>query len=177
MAKKAVVKKKKPIAACQDEASDRGDGDDGDEQEYLINCDKSRDACSIIWESDDHVIGALEPYIYAIQCDDGEDFHDLINADWPHADGKDDFELIELNNFEAVGNGDDNVYFLCFNAVVSIDLNKHPNFKKALKKADKQVVARIQFKKDGKPIVDEEGYEVCLYEMHEDETVELELYD
>jgi hypothetical protein len=56
---------------------------------YFINHDKSRDACSIIWRSDEHVIGDLEPYIYAIQCDDGEDFHDLINADWPDADGMD----------------------------------------------------------------------------------------
>ena len=45
---------------------------------YFIKHDKSRDACSIIWESDDYAINELEPYIYAIQCDDGEDFHDLI---------------------------------------------------------------------------------------------------
>jgi len=56
----------------------------------------------LIWESEDHEINDLEPYIYAIQCDDGECSYDLLSAEWPDADGQDDFKTIELNNFEAV---------------------------------------------------------------------------
>ena len=144
-------------------------------KEYFINHDKSRDACSIMWESDEYDINQLEPYIYTIQCDDGEDFHDLINSEWPEADGKDDFKTIQLNNFEAVEGDSDNEYLLCFTAVVSVDLDRHPNFKEALEKSDNHVVARINFKQEGKPIVDEDGYEKYLYEMNEDNHVELEL--
>ena len=144
---------------------------------YIINYDKSRDACSIIWEAENHLIGDLEPYIFSIQCDDGEDLHELINADWPNADGKDDFKTLELNNFRAVEGDDDDEYLLCFNALISTDLNQHPNFKKALEKSRNHIVARIQFKKDGKPILDEDGFEEFLYEMHRDTFVELELAD
>jgi hypothetical protein len=164
------------------EAIDDSDGDEasksGSDEEaktYFINYNKSRDACSIIWESEDHLIGDLEPYIFTIQCDDGEDFHELINADWPDADGKDDFKTLELNNFEAVEGDSDNEYLLCFTALVAINFGKHPKFKKALEKADNQIVARIQFKKDGKPILDNDGYEEFLYEMHQDNFVDLEL--
>ena len=151
--------------------------DDENAKEYFINCDKPRDACSIIWESDDYDIKALEPYIYAIQCDDGEDFHELINAEWPEADGQDDFKTIQLNDFEAVDGNDENEYILCFNALVSIDLDNHPTFQEALEKADNQIFARIQFKKDGKPIVDEDGYQEHLYEMTDDVPVDLESDD
>ena len=51
--------------------------------EYFINYDKSRDACSITWESVNYDINELEPYIYAIQCDDGDIFHELISSEWP----------------------------------------------------------------------------------------------
>ena len=149
----------------------------GTAKNYFINYDKSRDACSILWESDEHAIGDLEPYIYAIQCDDGEDFHELINSDWPDADGKDDFQTLEINNFAAVDGDDDNEYLLCFTALVSINLDNHPVFQKALKQSNNQIVARIQFKKNGSPILDEDGFEEFLFEMHQDNFVELELED
>ena len=144
---------------------------------YFINHDKSRDACSIVWESEDYAITDLEPYIYAIQCDDGEDSHDLLNAEWPDADGQDDFKTLELNNFEAVEGDSENEYLLCFNAFISSDLEQHPNFKKALEDSENQIVARIQFKKNGKPILDEDGYEEFLFDMHSDTFVEFELDD
>ena len=144
---------------------------------YFINHDKARDACSIIWEFEDHEINDLEPYIYAIQCDDGEDVHDLLSAEWPDADGQDDFKTIELNNFEAVEGDSENEYLLCFNALISTDLEKHPEFKKALDDSENQVLARIQFKKNGKPLVDEDGYEEFLFDMNSDTFVELELDD
>ena len=143
-------------------------------KEYFINHHKSRDACSIMWESTDYNINDLEPYVSSIQCDDGEELHELINAEWPQSEGKDDFTVIELNDFEAVKGNNENDYILCFSAVISTDLEKHPNFKKALEKGDNQVVARISFKKDGKPLVDAEGYEEYLFEMDQDIFVEFE---
>ena len=182
---KKLGRKAKKAARGDDESDDDGESEDnadanateGSAKNYFINYDKSRDACSIIWESEDHAISDLEPYIYAIQCDDGEDFHELINAEWPDADGKDDFRTLEINNFAAVEGDDDNEYLLCFTALVSINLDNHPNFQKALKQSDHQIVARIQFKKDGNPILDEDGYEEFLFEMHQDNFVELELED
>mgnify|MGYP003321353493 CR=1 FL=1 len=47
-------------------------------------------------------------------------------------------------------------------------------FFEALEKSNNQIVARIQFKKDGKPILDEEGYQEYLYEMNIDNFVQLE---
>jgi hypothetical protein len=152
-------------------------GDDEEVEEYSINHERARDACSINWESDGYELSELEPYVYAIECDDGEDTYHLINSDWPSANGKDDFKTIELSNFEAVEGDGDNEYLLCFTAWISTDLSKHPNFKKALEKSDNQVVARIQFKKNGTPIVNEDGYEEYLYEMVSDEFVEFELND
>mgnify|MGYP006079548891 CR=1 FL=1 len=67
---------------------------------YFINHDKSRDACTIIWETDEYNIKELEPYISSIQCDDGEDFHELINSESPDSDGRDDFKVLELNKYQ-----------------------------------------------------------------------------
>ena len=61
--------------------------------------------------------------------------------------------------------------------MISTDLEKHPEFKKALDDSENQVVARIQFKKNGKPLVDEDGYEEFLFDMNSDTFVELELDD
>ena len=141
---------------------------------YFINYDKSRDACSIIWDSKDYNINDLEPYISSIQCDDGEEFYDLINAEWPESDGRDDFKILELNNFEAVKGDEQNEYLLCYTALISTDLVKMSDFKKALNKSNNQIVARISFKKDGKPIVDTDGYEEFLFEMNTDNFVYFE---
>lgn len=145
--------------------------------EYFLNYDKSRDACSIIWVSEEYEISELEPYIYSIQCDDGEDFHELLNCDWPDAEERDDFRTIEIIDFAALEGDDENEFLLCFTARVSINLDDHPVFREALEKANNQVVARIDFKKNGKPILDDEGYAEFLHEMHQDNFVELELDD
>ena len=80
-----------------------------------------------------------------------------------------------MDKFEAVDGDVDNQYYLCFTALINVNLDNHPEFKKALKKADNKIVARIQFKKDGKPILDSDGYEEYLYDFNEDVPVELEL--
>jgi hypothetical protein len=142
---------------------------------YFINYNKSRDACSIIWLSEEYLIGDLEPYIYSIQCDDGDDFHELINSDWPDAEGHDDFKTMEIKDFQALTGDADNEFLLCFTADILTDLDRNPTFKKVLEGSENQIIARIQFKKDGKPLLDEYGEEKTLYEMHNDRFVKFEL--
>ncbi len=144
---------------------------------YFINHDKARDACSILWKCNQYMVNELTPYIYAIECVDGEGIHQLINSEWPASKGSDDFKALELNNFAAVDGDEDKEYLLCFNALIETDLNKHSEFKKALERSGNQVVARIQFKKNEKPIIDEDGCEELLYEMVSDVFVDLELDD
>ena len=154
---------------------DKNMNNNNDGKNYFINCNKSRDASTIEWANDTYKIHDLEPYISSIDCDDGEDFHFLIHADSPDADGKDDFKTIDLDGFEAIEGDNENEFILCFTAVVNINLDKHHDFKKALEKSDNMVVARIGFKKNGKPILDSDGYQEHLFEMCEDVAVELEL--
>ena len=134
-------------------------------QEFYISHYKAKNACGIEWISEKYNIDELEPYVEYIQCDDGEDFHSLSYE-------SKDFENVELTDFEAVDQGE--TYKLCFTAVIRMDLEKHPSFKQALNKSDNQVVARINFLNDGKPIRDEDGNQEQLFEMDEDEFVELE---
>ena len=142
--------------------------------EYFINYDKARDACSIVWISDVYNISDLEPYLCALQCDDGENFHELLHADWPNSAGRDDFRLVEIENFAALEGDYENHFLLCFTAVVSINLDNHPTFRKALEIANNKIVARIGFKENGHPILDENGDEEILYEMDQDTFVDLE---
>ena len=136
-------------------------------KEYSISHHKIKTACSIIWESEKYDINSLEPFVCAIQCDDGEDFYSL------QLENK-DFENEEIRDFEAISD-DNKTFSLCFTCWVTIDLEKHPNFKKGLEKANNKVVARINFSKDGKPILNEEGEEEYLFEMDEDNYVDLYL--
>jgi len=144
------------------------------EKEYVINHSKPRDACTIVWEANEYKISELEPYITNISCDDGENIYHLWNKDSPESEGKDDFKTIELNDFEAVQGDANNEYFLCFDAVVKLNLNDHPIFKKALGRANNSVIARIHFKKNNKPLVDDEGFVEYLFELGEDVAVQLE---
>ena len=144
------------------------------EKTYFINCYKSRDASSIIWDTEKYKLNELTPYITHITCDDGEEFHELINSEWPENHGKNDFTVLELNDFEAISADQYNEYLLCFTALISTDLKKHPKFSKALDKTDYQVVPRISFKFNGIPLADEEGYEEHLFEPGTDNFVDFE---
>ena len=178
--KKMGRKKKKDTSKKEIESDDDKDELDnvldemmeeyGDGNDYFINCDKSRDASMIEWANEDYNIHELEPYISSIDCDDGEDFHYLMSEE-------NEFKLISLDKFEAIEGDDENQFLLCFTAVVNINLDKYPDFKKALDKSDNMVVARIGFKKNGKEILNSDGYEEHLFEMGEDVPVELELDD
>ena len=137
-------------------------------EHYLIDHSKPSDAVSITWESFNNTIDELEPYIYAIHCDDVEDLHELVHPDWPESEGRNDFSLIKLDNFEAlVDEDDEDLYRLCFSAVVSIDLDQHPRFKTALETTKYKVVARVGFMLDGQPLVDDDGDEEWLYDPRE----------
>ena len=144
-------------------------------RDYLINCNKTRDASSIFWISENYIIHDLEPYIYCIQCDDGQDYHDLINNEWPDAEGKDDFKNIKIDNFEAIPGDVENQFYLCFTALVNVNLNQHPKFSEALNKSNNLIVPRVQFKHSGKPILDKEGYEEFLFDMDQDVFVEFQI--
>ena len=50
---------------------------------------------------------------------------------------------------------------------------EYKEVKEALEKSDNQVLARIGFKHEGKPMTDNDGYEEYLYEMSEDHFSEL----
>ena len=71
----------------------------------------------------------------------------------------------------------ENNYRLCFVAEVLIDLEKKEliTFKEALLKCNFQVVARLEFKKDGYDVLDENGDYAYLFEPDEDKFVELQL--
>lgn len=145
--------------------------------QYFINHDKSRDACSIIWLSDKHHIDDLEPYLFLIQCDNEAEVYDLVNIEWPEADGRDEFKTLALNNFQALEGDEEQEYILCFNAIIQVDLDSFPEFKNALECSDNHIVARVQFKKDGNSILDSDGFEETLYEPWRDHFVKLESID
>ena len=93
------------------------------------------------------------------------------------AKGSGDFRTKELSGFRFVKAEEENEYFLCFNAVIELHLSENPEFAEGLEKANNKVIARLGFKKDGKPILDEDGFEEIFYFMSEDRSVELQTAD
>ena len=73
----------------------------------------------------------------------------------------------------------ENNYRLCFVAEVLIDLEKKEliTFNKALVECNLQVVARLEFKKNGNDVLDKNGDYAYLFEPDEDKFVELQLKD
>ena len=134
---------------------------------YEINYFKSKDACSIDWQNEEYSIKDLEPSLISIECDDGDLYHQLT---------LDDFKIKSFSDFEPVLISENN-YRLCFVAEVFIDLEKKElsSFKEALIKCNFQVVARLEFKKNGNDVLDENGDYAYLYESDEDNFVELQL--
>ena len=91
---------------------------------------------------------------------DGEDYKYL------HHDKK-DFEDVKIINFEAVPGDEADTFLLCYVASMEIDLNKHPDFKKALDFSSKLVEVVIGFKHKG------EILQYC-FEEHENRQAELQ---
>ena len=126
-------------------------------KKFLINHSKPEAASTISWNSrrsEQFNIEDLKPYLAWVTCFTGYEFHELsIEAG--------DFECLELNVFEIVsgtagvweiGSGSPgnypktNVYKVCFTAVISIDLEKHPCFKEGLEQSDDKVQGKLNFK-------------------------------
>ena len=61
--------------------------------------------------------------------------------------------------------------------MIELHLSENPEFAEGLEKANNKVIARLGFKKDGKPILDEDGFEEIFYFMSEDRSVELQTAD
>ena len=137
--------------------------------EYCISHFKATQACTIEWTSDKYRINDLEPYISSIECDDGEDYHHLLSD-------KGDFEIVDIDDFEAIEDSG-NACILCFTAWANIDLDQHPTFKEALEKSGHQVLARVNFKKNGESVTGSDGVEEVLFEMDSDTFVELQEQD
>ena len=129
-------------------------------KQFFINYNKAADACCIEWVSDDYSISQLEPYIEAILCDDGEEYVELYS---------DEFELIQLDNFEAMPGDDDGTYLLCYTAVVGIDLEKFSEFRDALEVSEGIVEVKVGFKDGNDNEIDDD-----LFEGIYDKCVELE---
>ena len=97
----------------------------------------------IEWMYENKSISELSPFIDYIRSDlDGEDYAFICSE-------KNDFKEIEINDFEA-HYLEKETYILCYNAIISFDLDQHPIFKKALSFSYNQIEAVLGFKYNGK---------------------------
>lgn len=126
---------------------------------FFIDYNKTAYACCVEWVSDDYSIDELTPYIEAILCDGGEEYVELYC---------DEFDEVQIDNFAAMPGDDEGTFFLCYTAVVAIDLDESEEFAEALEVSEGMVEVKIGFK-------DSEGEEIDddLYEGHTDLTTEL----
>ena len=128
---------------------------------YFVDYNHASQANTILWSHEKLKITETEPFIDFIRCDfDGEDYKYL------HHDKK-DFEDVKIINFEAVPGDEADTFLLCYVASMEIDLNKHPDFKKALDFSSKLVEVVIGFKHKG------EILQYC-FEEHENRQSELQ---
>jgi len=136
-------------------------------QIYEINYLKGKKACSIEWTSEEYSIHDLEPRLNMINCDDGELSHDLT---------LDDFRVLSLKDFEPVKESG-NIYRLFFRAEVLFDLENeiYKDFKEALSKTNSEVIARLEFLKNGEDVLDKEGEYIYLFDGDEDNTAKFVL--
>ena len=134
---------------------------------YEINYPKNRSACSIKWTSQEYSINELEPKLNMIECYDGELSHWLT---------LDDFRVLSIKEFEPIQESE-NTYRLFFKADISIDLENenYKDFREALSKTNSKVVARLEFKKNGKDLFDKKGEFIYLFEGDEDNYAKFDL--
>lgn len=117
------------------------------EKKYYIDYNESAYAMVIEWMYENKSISELIPFIDYIRCDlDGEDYAFLTFEE-------SDFKEIEIKRFIACPL-EKKTYSLCYNAIISFDLDKHPKFKKALLFSSNQIEVVLGFKYNGKIIED-----------------------
>jgi hypothetical protein len=107
---------------------------------YYIDYNKAAFACSIEWRCEEHRINTLKPFIDYIRCDlDGEDYVFLRSRD-------NDFDELEIVNFETIKGIGENTYTLCYVAWIKLNLDVHPKFKRALSFSSNKIEAVIGFR-------------------------------
>ena len=106
-------------------------------KKYFIDYNKTSSASSIFWISDQHNITDCSPFIESITTEGELDVVELWGED---------FVEESLNNFEALEGDDPDSFMLCYTAEVSIDLDKHQEFKEALDSQEFMVEVNLGFK-------------------------------
>ena len=104
---------------------------------YFIDHNKTANASTITWLSKETTIESLNPYIDSIICDNGEDYIGLCAGD---------FLVLSIDRFEAIKSSDKDTFILCYEAVVSINLDNYVEFKNALRFSENMVFVHIGFK-------------------------------
>ena len=128
--------------------------------EYYVDFNKTSDASIILWTNEDVKIDDAKPFIDFIRCDfDGEDYKYLYSD-------KEDFKLQSINDFAAVAGEEEDTFYLCYTADLDIDLDKFPDFKKALSFSNNLVEVVLGFKHKGEILED-------CFEEHENRQSEL----
>ncbi len=136
-------------------------------QIYEINYPKDKKSCSIEWTSKEYSINELEPKLSMVSCYDGDLSHDLT---------LDDFRVVSLKDFTPIQESG-NIYRLFFRAEILFDIENeiYQSFKDALSKTNFEVVGRLEFKKNGKDVLDKNGEYIYLFEGDEENTAKFEL--
>ena len=104
---------------------------------YFIDHNKPAHASTITWLVNEPKIEILHPFIKSIICDNGNDYVGLLAKD---------FDELSLKWFEAIKSSDRNTFILCYEAVVSINLDNYVEFKNALRFSENMVFVHIGFK-------------------------------
>ena len=127
---------------------------------YFVDFNKPQDASTIMWISESVKINDTEPFIDFIRCDfDGEEYKYLYSDE-------EIFKQIAINNFAAINGDEEDTFYLCYTADLDIDLEKFPDFKKALSFSNNLVEVVLGFKHNGKILED-------CFEEHENRQSEL----
>lgn len=104
---------------------------------YFIDHNKPAHASTITWLVNEPKIEILHPFIKSIICDNGNDYVGLLAKD---------FDELSLKWFEAIKSSDRDTFILCYEAVVSINLDNYVEFKNALRFSENMVFVHIGFK-------------------------------
>ena len=127
---------------------------------YFVDYNHASQANTILWTNEKLKITETEPFIDYIRCDfDGEDYKYLYSD-------KEDFKLQRINDFAAVAGEEEDTFYLCYTADLDIDLDKFPDFKKALSFSNNLVEVVLGFKHNGEILED-------CFEEHENRQSEL----
>ena len=108
-------------------------------------------ASTIEWISDKYNIEDLQPFIFSIHCDGGEEIEELYG---------DDFKEISFESFNIIKGDRKNTLKLLYNCIFEFDESKFVHFKNALDNSSNLIEIKLGFKdQSGKEIDHEDLYE------------------